>query len=426
MFAKISRGIVSIFSVRFLVKFVAYVLVVVVFAASVAVIVDPAEMEIFKAVGNLTLVDPLPRTRELVQENRLCEAIDYLGHFMDYDYVKSNQEAQELYQQLNAKRDSLSFRGQDVLNGILRGKGECTEALVSATVSDFLLVGDVRDLTWGLVNKYYYKEPTDDFTTALAALGVLLWGTTAISIPTAPVTGGTGTAGSVSAKAAVVLLKLANKMGKLSNSMKKSLVKVFRQTTATKSIAHFKPIASAVQQMASTPGIKVKDSLNILAASRHVDDLPVMAKAAAAYGRKTGKFLDLAGDASVRVYKRFPQSSRIVPALDAANMRGKPGLDALEKVGPDKFLKYLTIAKFSTRGVRSWHEGRLSELTAMTAWQGWYAVKKAISYLPMWLMYVVAVISGLVVIGPPLKGLRKIWQRLRKSASASEVPANVV
>lgn len=107
-------------------------------------------------------------------------------------------------------------------------------------------------------------------------------------------------------------------------------------------------------------------------------------------------------------------------------MRVKPGLDALEKVGPDKFLKYLTIAKFSTRGVRSWHEGRLSELTAMTAWQGWYAVKKAISYLPMWLMYVVAVISGLVVIGPPLKGLRKIWQRLRKSASASEVPANVV
>ena len=150
---------------------------------------------------------------------------------MEYDYVQNNPEASALYETLKKKRKSWLFRATEGGKGIIIGKGVCPEATLTATVTDFLLIGDVRDLTWGLVNKYYYKEDTDDFTTALAGVGVLLWGATVVTMPVPPVSGG-----AVASKSSVVVLKLGNKMGKLSKSLKTSLVKVLSKTTRNRKL----------------------------------------------------------------------------------------------------------------------------------------------------------------------------------------------
>ena len=38
----------------------------------------------------LVRIDPVPETRTLVAEERYADAADYLGFFMDYDYVQQD------------------------------------------------------------------------------------------------------------------------------------------------------------------------------------------------------------------------------------------------------------------------------------------------------------------------------------------------
>src|SRR5271157_4046793 len=158
-------SVVSLLTGKFFLKLLAYLVAVILFIVSVSVIIDPGELKVVKEIQSLQRVDPIPRAKELEAAGELCQALDYLHHFMEYDYVQKDPQALDLYETLKKKRDSLLFRAKDAGKGFIIGKGVCPEATVTATVTDFLLVGDVRDLTWGLVNKYYYKEDTDDFTT---------------------------------------------------------------------------------------------------------------------------------------------------------------------------------------------------------------------------------------------------------------------
>jgi len=401
---------VSLLTGKFFIKILVYLVAVILFIVSLSVIIDPGELKVVKEIQSLQRVDPIPRAKELEAAGELCQALDYLTHFMEYDYVKENPEVLNLYETLKRDRDSLIFRGTDALKGVVYGKGVCAEATVTATVSDFLLIGDVRDLTWGFVNKYYYREDTDDFTTALAGVGMLLWGATAISIPTAPITGGTSTAGTVAGKASVVLLKLGSKMGKIPQSLKTSILKVLQETKKTKNLKMFKPIADSIYKLSKTPGVKVKDAMTILSRCKHVNDLELLGNAAAVFGKKTGKFLELAGDHSLEVFKKFGHSKQITVALDSAIMHGPNGLVVLERVGPDKFMRYLRLSKFSARGIRSWHEGRLSEIGKMLLSYAHFVMKKLLSLLPQWAIFLIGAVSGLVAIGVPSTGLYRAWR----------------
>lgn len=408
--------VVSVCTGKFLLKLALYLVALIFFTVSLSVIIDPAELKVVKEIQSLQRVDPIPRAKELEAAGELCQALDYLAHFMEYDYVQDNPEALALYDTLKKKRESFTFRGTDIIRGVVYGKGVCPEATVTATVSDFLLIGDVRDLTWGLVNKYYYKEDSDDFTTALAGVGMLLWGATVVSIPTAPIHGGSGTVGTVACKASVVLLKLGNKMDKIPKSLKNSILKVLQQTKETKNLKIFSPIADSIYKLSKAPGVKVKDAMTILSRCKHVDDLEVLGNAAAVYGKKAGKFLELAGDHSVVVFKKFGNSSQISAALDSAIARGPKGLALLERVGPDKFMKYLTLSKFSVRGIRSWHEGRLSEAGSILLSHANFIVKRLLSLLPAWAIWALMLVTALVVVTVPSRALYRASRWLRSPA----------
>jgi hypothetical protein len=133
-----------------------------------------------------------------------------------------------------------------------------------------------------------------------------------------------------------------------------------------------------------------------------------MADVVSVYGPKAGKFLSLGGDASMDVFKKYGKHHALPTAMDAAIRHGDEGVKLLEKTGPDKFMRYLTLSKFMTRGLRSWHQERLSELFKMLVLYLFHLLMSILSLLPVLLRYALLIVSGVVVIGIPFRYLYKV------------------
>ncbi len=176
--------------------------------------------------------------------------------------------------------------------------------MISSTVTDFLVIGDVRSLVWEAA-KWWRNEPHDDFIVALASIGLL---------STALTYGSGGTA--APAKGSLSLLKVAKEANKISAPLQKSLIRVFKEAERTRSLKRLRPISDAIYQLARTPNIKMRDFLTIISRSDNVSDLRLMPKVAKAYGRKTGKLLSLGGDDSLRIFRKFGNHKEIANALD--------------------------------------------------------------------------------------------------------------
>jgi hypothetical protein len=123
--------------------------------------------EVFKA---LVRIDPLPRTNALVDLERYAEAYEYLDFFMQYDYVRGNLEAVQLYHEIEAHRRNILYRLGKAAEGIVRGTSDELEGQISAVASDFFVIGDIRDLALESL-KWSRGEDVDEFTAALSATG---------------------------------------------------------------------------------------------------------------------------------------------------------------------------------------------------------------------------------------------------------------
>jgi len=385
----------------FIVKLAGYLLLVLVFAGSLYVLVQAHELNLLAQFQALQRVDPIPKARQLANAGEYCEALEHLDYFRQYDYVRENREVSKLYAEIKAKREAYLFVLSDVWSGIWKGKGACMESLVSATVTDFLVVGDVRDLVWGAVNKYYGRE-SDNFTMALAGIGVLLTGVTVVATPT---TGGTAAPAGISAKVSVSLLKLAKRMGKLPRSLQKSLLALFRQCKRIGSLRPLAPVSRSIYKISRVKGLKIRDFLTIMSRSRNIKDIKFMERVARAYGKQTGKFLKLGGQAPIKVLHKFGKSKGITKAVDVALEYGPRGTRLLEKTGPSKFLKYVKIAKYSTRATRSIWKHRLPALLA-----------EFMKLLPQWITYLVGIVSGFLALAVPGVYARRAVRRVRSNA----------
>jgi hypothetical protein len=376
-------------------KFVIYLAVLVVFGASVYSIGNLGRFRLLMEFEALNRVDPLPEAKRILEEKGYCEALDYLDAFRDYDYVRDNSEVSAFYNDIKTSRDSLWFRGQDVLEGIWRGKGACPESLISATAADFFVVGDVRDLLWQGVKKYRGEE-TDEFTAALAGLGVVLAGVT---------WGSAGAAAPV--KGTVSLLKTGKRLDKISAPMQKSLIGALRKSSATRSLEPVRPLVASLHDLATTPGMKSRDVFAVLSRSRQVEDLQHAADFAKAFGPKSGKLLHLGGDAPISLFRKFGKSEPLARAMDEALQFGPKGMSMLEKLGPTRFMTYLKLTKYGVRGARSIHQDRLNLVLA-----------RAITSLPVWSLWTIAVLTGVTVIGAPVIYIVKMLRQWRSPGFA--------
>jgi hypothetical protein len=371
----------------FILKVLGYTLSTALFALSVLVILHLREAGILAEFAALQRVDPLPRAQELYAQGRHCEALEHLDYFRDYEYVRSDPRVNQLYKQIKAERESLAFRAHDVVSGVWRGKGACLESMVSATASDFLVIGDVRDLGWEVYKKVQGQD-MDSFTFALAGAGVVL---------AAATYGSSGAA--APAKGTVSLLKVANRLEQVPKRLQRELMALFEETAKVKKVGPLKPVVAALYGTSQIPGITVRDMVTVISRSQKVSDLKLMENVARAYGSKTGKFLKLGDDAPISVLRRYGKSNGLTEAMDQAVQYGPRGGRLIERTGPTQFMNYLLIAKYGVRGTRNIWKGRALVLSSTI-----------LKLLPEWILFSIATLTGVVIVGVPARWTARRWR----------------
>ena len=304
---------------RIFIKLLAFLVLLV----SFFVIYDRYEMREPVVFEALHQIDPLPKTKKLISQNRLVEADEYLSFFVDHGYLKNNEKAQALLIEIKRKREDLEYRAKKIADGILEGKSDELDGQIAAGISDFFLFGDLRDLTIEGYHKLTNQE-VDEVLVALSAIGVAATGMTVIS-------GGT----SAPVKGATSFLKFAKKSGKLPKWLGKYLIKLSKQVKKTKDLKPVKTFLTDMYDMTKLSG--VSGSLKLLS---HTKDLKSLKKAmvfSKTFGKNSSALLSILGKDALKYAN--PKVSK--KAFLYASTYGKAGVKRVTKLGEKRFLKSL-------------------------------------------------------------------------------------
>jgi hypothetical protein len=313
----------------------------------------------------LSRVDPLPQARALVEEERYAEAADYLRFFMQYDYVSDNPESVALFKSINAKRDSWLYQASKLVEGVLEGTSDETVGQAAGIATDFLVIGDIRDLTAQGIN-WSTGEKVDPVVTALSTLGLLATGAQIASGGATVATGGAAAptiVGTTAAKSGVVILKAARKLGKLPPWLGKTLVRAARTVSSTKSFASLSDTFTDVSKLARTRG-----GFHLLSESTDAVSLRRMATLAEQFGDDTATLYRLGGETAVKAAQRTGELGK--DSIKLAATYGQYGLRMLDRYGATAFLK------FSSRGAKIAYKGDFVRLVA-----------RLLLHMPRWTLF---------------------------------------
>jgi hypothetical protein len=302
-------------------------------------------------IAALSRVDPLPQVRAFVEEERYAEAADYLGFFMQYDYVSGNQDAVALFESINEKRDSWLYQANKLVEGVLTGTSDETVGRAVGIATDFLVIGDIRDIATQGIN-WSTGEKVDPVVTALSTLGLVATGAQIVGGSATVATAGVAAptvVGATAAKSGVVILKVARKLGKLPPWLGKTLVKASKTVTSTKSFASLTDTFTDVSKLARTRG-----GFHLLSESTDALSLRRMATFAEQFGDDTATLYRLGGEAAVKAAQRTGELGK--DAIKVAATYGQDGLRMLDKYGATTFLK------LSSRGTKIAYRGSVFNL----------------------------------------------------------------
>lgn len=323
----------------------------------------------------LTRVDPLPHTQQLVAEARYAEAADYLGFFMEYDYVSSNPQARALHNEIARQRESWRYRFEKLSEGLVLGTSDETIGMAAAVATDFLVIGDIRDLTHQGIHLARGEE-VDEVLVALSTLGLVATtaqlasgaGTLATAGAAAP-----ATAGATVAKSGIVALKTARRLGSLPPWLGKTLVRAARTARQSKSVSRLRDVFSHVTTLARTRG-----GFRLLASTRNADELATMARFARTFGHHSRPLYRLGGDLAVSLAATTGKQT-----IKLAATFGKGGLRLLNRVGAVRF------TKIASRSAKMAYKGELLRLLAqslfrLTSWLLGLMMVPALLFCPPW------------------------------------------
>ena len=283
---------------------------------------EPATVDDF---SNLVRINPVPQAQKFVQQEKFAEADNYLSYFMDYDYVNQDPEAVQLYNHIQVTRNDWLYKLKKANAGFWTGESDETEGQVAAIVSDFLVIGDIRDL--GKEGKNFLQgKDVDTVSAALSGVGVVALGASLISAGT-----------SATAKPAISFLKMANKAGKMPKWLGKSLVEGAEIAKKTKNLDHITGIFSDIHGLYKTAG--ARSTLELLGKSSNLDDFRRLAKFGSTFGANTSTLLKIVGDDAITAYQRLGNTPKST-FLEAATFK-RDGIKALEKHGSVKFESFL-------------------------------------------------------------------------------------
>ena len=275
------------------------------------------------AYHTLVRIDPIPHTKTLIAQKKYVDAAEYLDYFMTFDYMKENSEAKALQKTIAQKRNSLSYLSEKVAEGFRTGTSDEILGQASAIGSDFLLIGDLRDLA--LEGTHYYKhEKVDKVLVALSTVGLVASASTLFTLGSSTVV-----------KSGVSVLKLAQKSKRIPIWLSKYLVREAKQIRKTKNIANIKPLFSTLDTLRKEIG--VKETLKLLSQTQNFKELKDITKLAKRYGKKTATLLTLSNKTILTYAKQLSKIDTKTIAL--ASTYGTSGFTHLIKGGEKNFIK---------------------------------------------------------------------------------------
>nr|WP_300311063.1 hypothetical protein [Halomonas sp.] len=319
----------------------------------------------------LQRIDPLPETHNMITEERYAEAADYLGFFMQYDYVSENPDAQLLHQEINDYRGHWRYQLSKLSEGVFQGTSDETIGQAASVASDFIIIGDVRDLANQGIN-YAQGENVDEIMVALASLGIIASSAQFMSGLGTAATAGAGApalAGTTIAKSSILTLKAARRLGKLPSWLGEAIIKAAGNAQQSKNLSQLGCMLGNINSLAKTRG-----GLNLLKNTNNANDLLRAARFTETFGRHSATLYRIGGNTAIDIAQRAGTLGKETILLAATF--GQTGLKILDKTGAIKFIK------LTSRAIKMAYKGDLAALIA-----------KALLMLPVWLLYVIIALA---------------------------------
>jgi hypothetical protein len=274
-------------------------------------------------VRTLVHIDPIPHTKKLISEKKYVEAEEYLSYFISYDYVKKNPKSQKLLDAIKLKREDYSYKAKKFIEGITHGVSDEDIGKVSAIASDFLVIGDIRDLS--IESKHYLNdEKVDKVIVSLSSLGLLATASTVYTLgATTPI------------KTSISVLKYGKKVNKLPSWLNQQLITQAKISNETKSLNNIKSLLEPIYKLYEKTGLT--QTLNLLKNTKNFKELKNFISLASRFGKKSNILLQITKGKALHYAKLMPnvKSKNIL----YASTYGEKGLKGIKKLGENKFIK---------------------------------------------------------------------------------------
>lgn len=291
-------------------------------------------------IRTLVHIDPIPKTEQLIKAKQYADAHEYLSYFMEYEYVNQNPKALILLRDIEKTRASYAYKKEKFFEGVTSGKSDEEIGRISAIISDFLIIGDIRDLSIAGAN-YAQDKEVDKTIVALSSLGLLASASTLYSLgATAP------------AKSAISVLKFGKRAGKIPPWLNKDIIKHAKISTETKSITNIQTLLEPIQKLYEKVGLS--QTLNLIKRTKNFDELKGMVKLSDKFGKKSGVLLQTV---SVKSLQQLPHVKK--ESILYASTYGSRGVKAMKKMGTNKFM---TQMRLTTNLAKTGYKGNLNTL----------------------------------------------------------------
>jgi hypothetical protein len=275
--------------------------------AASAVLYD--RWQIREDFSEIPLLDPMPRTQELITLERWADAEAYLRYFVEHNSSAVTPQARELLEAIQEKRQSWSYRTKALLEGAVTGRGDEIEEMIGAGVADLFVVGDIRDAV--IEGAHWIKgEEVDEVMLALSSLGIAA---TAATVATA--------GGSAGLKGSLSVLKQMRRSKYLPRWFTKALLRLPRSSHKMKRSANalLEPIADLYRHGGW------RTTREMLHHSRSLEELNRMRRLTKIYKRESAILLRI-DPAALRLAEHFPPRT-----ITRASLHGKPAFKQLAR-----------------------------------------------------------------------------------------------
>ncbi len=369
-----------------MIKFAGKLIILVFSIVSVGVLWQQTELMVLA----LSRIDPLPESYALVAKEHYAEAADYLGFFMEYDYVNQNPEAASLFQDISNKRESWDYQLKKLGEGLLSGTSDESIGQVAGVATDLFVIGDLRDISKQGLNLAKGEE-VDKVLVALATIGIVATGAQVLSGAGTVASGGAAAPtviGTTITKSGLIALKTARKLGKLPAWLSKTIIKTAKSIKQTKNFGNLNTILVDVSTLARTSG-----GFHLMSKAKDAASLTRMANFAKTFGSQSATLYHIGGGLAVKVAQ---QAGIIgVQTIKYAATFGQTGLGILDKVGAIKF------TKIASRSSKMAYKGDVFKMLA-----------KILLMLPIWSLYLITLLG--VIIWVP-------WHAFSRLGKASDL-----